>query len=95
MTSQHSPSGRPVPHHRSNTNYLRCALEHRIRILERFTRLDQARARDSGGGLGLAISREIAQPHGGSLNLLPWGHRAGAVFELRLPLATTKRSEPL
>jgi len=71
-------------------------LEHHIRIFERFTRLDQARARDSGGsGLGLAISREIAQAHGGTLNLLPGGAESGAVFELRLPLAATKRSDPL
>lgn len=71
-------------------------LEHRIGIFDRFTRLDQARARDSGGsGLGLAISREIAQSHGGTLNLLPRGAGPGAVFELRLPLATTTRSDPL
>jgi signal transduction histidine kinase len=71
-------------------------LEHRIRIFDRFTRLDQARARDSGGsGLGLAISREIAQAHGGSLHLLLGTAESGAVFELRLPLAATKRSAPL
>jgi len=63
-------------------------LEHRIEIFDRFTRLDQARARDSGGsGLGLAISREIARAHGGSLDLLAGGTEPGAVFELRLPLA--------
>ena len=71
-------------------------LEHRIQIFDRFTRLDAARARDSGGsGLGLAISREIAQAHGGTLNLLPAGADSGAVFELRLPLAATTRSDPL
>ncbi len=60
--------------------------EHQDRIFERFTRLDQARARDSGGsGLGLAISREIAQAHGGSLTLLVGAAVSGAVFELRLP----------
>ncbi len=71
-------------------------LEDRVRIFDRFTRLDQARARDSGGsGLGLAISREIAQAHGGTLTLLPGGAEPGAVFELRLPLVATKRSDPL
>jgi len=60
--------------------------EHQDRIFERFTRLDQARARDSGGsGLGLAISREIAQAHGGSLTLLVGVAASGAVFELRIP----------
>lgn len=59
----------------------------RERIFDRFTRLDEARARDSGGsGLGLAISREIAQAHGGSLRLVTEGEPQGAVFELRLPL---------
>ncbi|HEX2894440.1 MAG TPA: ATP-binding protein [Marmoricola sp.] len=62
--------------------------EDRTRIFDRFTRLDGARARDSGGsGLGLAISQEIAQAHGGSLALLPGQTRAGAIFELRLPVA--------
>jgi len=67
-------------------------LEHRMRIFDRFTRLDQARGRDNGGtGLGLAISRDIAQAHAGSLTLLLADGPSGAVFELRLPLAATKR----
>jgi signal transduction histidine kinase len=60
----------------------------RERIFDRFTRLDDARARDTGGsGLGLAISREIAQAHGGTLRVADAGP-PGAIFELRLPLAT-------
>jgi signal transduction histidine kinase len=40
----------------------------RERIFERFTRLDEARASDSGGyGLGLAITREIVAAHGGTV----------------------------
>ncbi|UQA93051.1 sensor histidine kinase [Streptomyces halobius] len=55
----------------------------RERIFERFVRLDDARARDDGGaGLGLAIARDVAMRHGGSLAV-----REGSVFELRLPLA--------
>ncbi|MFE0189798.1 ATP-binding protein [Streptomyces sp. NPDC059008] len=55
----------------------------RERIFERFVRLDDARARDDGGaGLGLAIARDVAVRHGGSLAV-----RQGAVFELRLPVA--------
>jgi signal transduction histidine kinase len=43
--------------------------------------------RRGGAGLGLVISRELAQAHGGDLTLVENG--AGAVFELRLPGAPT------
>lgn len=57
--------------------------EQREQIFERFVRLDDARARDDGGaGLGLAIARDVAVRHGGSLAV-----REGSVFELRLPVA--------
>ncbi|MEU5274486.1 sensor histidine kinase [Streptomyces hygroscopicus] len=59
----------------------------RERVFERFTRLDDARARQDGGtGLGLAIARDIARTHGGTLNVdtSPWG---GARLLLRLPQA--------
>ncbi|WP_141579948.1 cell wall metabolism sensor histidine kinase WalK [Actinomadura sp. WMMA1423] len=57
----------------------------RERVFERFTRLDTARSRDAGGaGLGLAIAREIAQAHGGTLRVED--HPSGARFALLLPL---------
>ncbi|HEY8979364.1 MAG TPA: ATP-binding protein, partial [Streptomyces sp.] len=61
-------------------------LADRERIFERFVRLDDARSRDDGGaGLGLAIARDIAVRHGGSLSVGE-GPEGGAVFELRLPV---------
>ena len=64
----------------------------RERVFERFTRLDDARARDFGGtGLGLAIVRELVRRAGGEVALIdaapPW--RLQAV--VRLPRA---RSTP-
>jgi signal transduction histidine kinase len=57
----------------------------RERIFERFTRLDDARSRVSGGaGLGLAIVREVAQAHGGSASVAEAG--PGATFVVRLPI---------
>jgi signal transduction histidine kinase len=42
----------------------------RDRVFDRFTRLDDARTRDSGGaGLGLAIVRELVRMHSGSVTL--------------------------
>ncbi|WP_049564284.1 ATP-binding protein, partial [Streptomyces sp. SBT349] len=58
----------------------------RERIFQRFVRLDDARSRDDGGaGLGLAIARDVAARHGGSLTVgaAPEG---GALFALRLPV---------
>ena len=64
------------------------AREDRERVFERFTRLDDARGRNSGGaGLGLAIVRELVIRAGGTVAFTaveaPWSTRA----ELRLPLA--------
>jgi signal transduction histidine kinase len=58
----------------------------RGRVFERFTRLDDARSvRDGGAGLGLAIARDIAERHGGTLTLDADGS-SGARFVLRLPV---------
>jgi signal transduction histidine kinase len=54
------------------------------RIFERFTRLDEGRARDEGGaGLGLAIVREIVLAHGGRIRVEGGG--PGVCFVISLP----------
>ncbi|MGW8884109.1 ATP-binding protein [Streptomyces sp. NPDC055749] len=60
----------------------------RERIFERFVRLDDARSRDDGGaGLGLAIARNVAARHGGTL-MVDESPEGGALFRLRLPRST-------
>jgi signal transduction histidine kinase len=56
----------------------------RERVFHRFTRLDDARARDAGGsGLGLAIVRELVRRHGGTVTLGDAG--PGLRVDVRLP----------
>ena len=59
----------------------------RERVFDRFTRLDDGRARDAGGlGLGLAMVKTIVEGHGGTIEIddAPLG---GARVAVRLPAA--------
>ncbi|WP_431914896.1 ATP-binding protein [Nonomuraea jabiensis] len=59
----------------------------RERVFRNFVRLDTARSRDRGGaGLGLAIARDIASDHHGSLHVDD-SATGGACFVFRVPLA--------
>jgi signal transduction histidine kinase len=63
-------------------------VQDRERVFDRFTRLDDGRARDDGGaGLGLAIVRELARQHEGTVRLddADPGLRAA----IRVPLTPT------
>ncbi len=61
--------------------------DERERVFERFARLQEGRSRDQGGtGLGLALSRRVAEAHGGRIHVedSPLG---GACFVVALPSA--------
>lgn len=61
------------------------AEDERVRVFERFVRLDEGRARDAGGsGLGLAIVAEIARVHEGSVRV-EGSRLGGARFVVDLP----------
>jgi signal transduction histidine kinase len=61
----------------------------RERVFERFTRLDEGRARDAGGsGLGLAIVREVVRAHDGDVVVYD-SDLGGARFVVTLPAAFT------
>jgi signal transduction histidine kinase len=57
----------------------------RERVFDRFTRLDEGRARDTGGaGIGLAMVRAIVERHGGRVRIEASIH-GGARFVVSLP----------
>lgn len=71
----------------------------RDRVFERFTRLDDARARDasgaydsSGAGLGLAIVRELVRRHGGTVTLSDANPGPGLRVQVRLVRTTPEDS---
>jgi len=57
-------------------------------IFERFYRADKARSRQTGGfGLGLAITQQIIQVHGGQINVISHPGQ-GTTFQINLPCHT-------
>ncbi len=66
------------------------------RIFERFYQVDKSRSHGPrrGAGLGLAISREIVQAHGGTLTAQSKPGE-GSVFTVRLPLARPGDATPV
>ena len=61
------------------------AAELKNRVFEPFFKIDNARARTGGFGLGLSIVRDIADAHGGVVELLDAAPR-GSIARLTLPL---------
>lgn len=64
------------------------------RIFERFYRGDAARRRDgSGGGLGLAIAKSLAEMQGGEIGVDVAPSGSGSIFWFTVPLANTKSTD--
>ena len=55
-------------------------------IFERFRQGDVSRERQSGLGLGLAITRHLIEMHGGSVEAFSEGEGKGSTFVIRMPL---------
>jgi heavy metal sensor kinase len=66
--------------------------EHRDRLFHRFFRVDEARSRDGGAGLGLAIAKWAVEMHGGQITVddRPGG---GSEFQIVVPLAAAPTGE--
>ncbi len=54
-------------------------------IFDRFYRADRSRKRESGSGLGLSISRWIAEAHQGSIEVISQPAQ-GSMFTIKLPI---------
>lgn len=63
------------------------------RVFDVFQQAGTQQRRKGGLGLGLAIARQLAEAHGGSLRAASEGEGKGSTFTLRLPL-TAKSTRP-
>jgi PAS domain S-box-containing protein len=68
--------------------------DHLDRVFDAFEQGDRKITRQFGGlGLGLAISKAIAESHQGTLTAASAGHGCGSLFRLTLPLTAVPESE--
>jgi signal transduction histidine kinase/CheY-like chemotaxis protein len=66
------------------------------KIFDLFTQVDGAAERSQGGlGVGLALSRRLAEMHGGCIEAKSPGEQGGSVFTLRLPTTRPAASDAM
>jgi signal transduction histidine kinase len=66
------------------------------RVFDMFTRIERKAAHGDGGlGIGLAISRRLAELHGGSLQAASTGEGQGATFTIALPALAEVAAVPV
>ncbi|HZV94196.1 MAG TPA: ATP-binding protein, partial [Caldimonas sp.] len=64
------------------------------RVFDRFSQRDSSTTRAFGGlGLGLAISRQLVELHGGTITVASPGEGQGATFVVELPLSTPQTED--
>jgi CheY-like chemotaxis protein len=64
------------------------------RVFEMFAKIERSHQNSSGGlGIGLALSRRLAELHDGTLTSASGGEGQGATFTLTLPNATARAAE--
>jgi CheY-like chemotaxis protein len=62
-------------------------------VFEKFSQADSGSARRFAGlGLGLAITRQLVESHGGAITVHSEGRGKGAMFRVQLPLGTNEAS---
>lgn len=61
-------------------------IEHLPQIFELFTQPDRGRRLPAGLGIGLALAKDLAEMHGGSIEAASQGEGKGSEFVVRLPL---------
>lgn len=69
--------------------------EEKLKVFDRFYRLDDSRARDTGGtGLGLAITKEAVLLHGGKITVTD-SETGGSIFTIALPVEETGKEQQI